>query len=412
MTKPSYFLLPDLGEGLPDAEIVKWHVAVGDTVEVDQILVEVETAKAIVEVPSPQTGTIAAMFGQAGDIIHTGEPLLEFGSVLISNADPTSATDANSAAAPETAPNSTIPPACTDDPENSIRADSGTVVGTLKQSRGNEREDRFIIGAPDSSRNAIHGRATPAIRALAERKGVDLQLVTGSGSDGHITIKDIEHAALVTEHHGEAETLRGVRRSMAVAMQKSHEQVVPVTLCDDADIHDWLGGTDITIRLIRAIGYAARKSPALNGWFYGDSLTRRLRQQVDVAIAVDTDEGLFVPVLRNIQKREGSDLRQGLNRLREDVLNRTIPPEEMQGGTITLSNFGTIAGRYGNPVVVPPQIAIIGAGKIREEVVARNQQIAIRKRIPISLTFDHRAATGGEAARFLAALIENLETRE
>lgn len=369
-----FFKLPDLGEGLPEAEIIRWHVAVGDVVEVDQLLVEVETAKAVVEVPSPQAGVIAALFGQDGDIIHTGEPLLEF---AIGDGDKS--------------------------------ADTGTVVGELKQATQDDGVDTFIIGAAPSSRQAAHGHASPAVRAMAGSVGIPLDQVTGTGPGGTITAHDIENATKTRETHGEAESVRGVRRAMAKTMELSHATVVPVTLFDDADIHDWSTGTDITMRLIGAIVHAAKVAPALNGWFYGDTLTRRLRQSVDIGIAVDTEEGLFVPVLRDANHREPKDLRQGLDHLRADVRNRRIPPAEMQGATITLSNFGTIAGRYANPIVVPPQIAIIGAGVIREEVVARKQQIAIRRILPLSLTFDHRAATGGEAARFLKALIEDLQ---
>jgi pyruvate dehydrogenase E2 component (dihydrolipoamide acetyltransferase) len=369
-----FFKLPDLGEGLPEAEIVRWHVKAGDTVAVDQLLVEVETAKAVVEVPSPHAGEIVALFGGEGDIIHTGEPLLEFAV-----------------------------------PDSGVNADSGTVVGELKQATQSDSSDSFIIGAAASSRQALHGHASPAIRAMAHSMGVALEQIKGSGPDGSITAHDVENASKTQETHGEAESLRGARRTMAKTMEHSHANVVPVTLFDDADIHDWPAGTDISMRLVSAIIAATKVSPALNGWFYGDTMTRRLRQSVDIGMAVDTEEGLFVPVLRDANHRTNADLRQGLDRLRQDVLNRSIPPGEMQGATITLSNFGTIAGRYANPIVVPPQIAILGAGVVREEVVARHQQIAIRKILPLSLTFDHRAATGGEAARFLKALIENLQ---
>lgn len=366
-----YFKLPDLGEGLPEAEIVKWHASVGDQVEVDQLLVEVETAKAIVEVPSPQAGTIAALFGSEGDIIHTGEPLVEF--------------------------------------EDGEVADSGTVVGELKTAKQSSAGDDFIIGAAPSSRKASHGNASPATRALADRLNVDLHSVSATGPQGTITSADVERAANTQKTHGEAESLRGVRRTMALNMARSHSEVVPVTLFDDADIDHWPVDTDITMRLARAIASACEASPSLNGWFYGENLSRRLKPDVDLGIAVDTEDGLFVPVLRNINHREINELRQGLDALRKDVLNRSIPPKEMQGASITLSNFGTMAGRYANPVVVPPQIAIVGAGVIREEVVARNRQIAIHKIMPLSLTFDHRAATGGEAARFMKALIDDLQ---
>ena len=146
-------------------------------------------------------------------------------------------------------------------------------------------------------------------------------------------------------------------------------------------------------------------------WFDGEQLSLRLLEQIDLGIAVDTEQGLFVPVLRNIGKRDLTDLRKGLNALRSAVKSRKIPPQEMQGATITLSNFGTLAGKYANPIVVPPQVTIVGAGGIRNEVVAHEGQAVIHPVLPLSLTFDHRAVTGGEAARFLKALMDDLKLK-
>ncbi|OZG74612.1 branched-chain alpha-keto acid dehydrogenase subunit E2 [Hahella sp. CCB-MM4] len=363
-----FFKLPDLGEGLAEAEIVAWHVKEGDEVKTDQLLVSVETAKAIVEVPSPQNGTIAALFGDAGDVIHVGEPLVEF---------------------------------------QGAGEDTGTVVGELKRATS-ITEDHFIIGAASQQSSSHRARATPAVRALAKRLGVDLNLVKPSQGDV-ISALDVEKAAEMQSSFGEAEPLRGVRRTMARNMAKSHAEVVPVSLYDDADIHDWPGDTDITMRLVHAIAGACQASPALNAWFDGHGPSRRLFEAVHIGIAVDSEDGLFVPVLRDVNTRKLNDLRKGLNAMRADIKARKIPPQEMQGATITLSNFGTMAGRYASPIVVPPQVAIIGAGVIREEVVAKNGEMQIRRRLPLSLTFDHRAATGGEAARFLAAMVKDLE---
>lgn len=363
------FKLPDLGEGLPEAEIVEWHVKVGDRVEVDQVLVSVETAKAIVEVPSPEAGVIAKLYGDPGDIIHTGEPLLAF---------------------------------------EGEGDDSGTVVGELKKADTGSQQDQFIIGAAPSSKRARAHRATPGVRALAERLGVSLEQINGSGPGGLITNDDVHRQASHQKALGDAELLRGTRRTMAKNMAVSHARVVPVSIFEDADIGDWKKGTDITMRLVQAIGHACEASPDLNCWFDGDNLSRRLLDEVHVGIAVDTPDGLFVPVLRDVTHRSLADLRQGLENLREAVRTRKIPPQEMQGATITLSNFGTMSGQYANPVVTPPQVAIIGAGRIRDKVMPVAGKAEVRRVMPLSLTFDHRAATGGEAARFLAALVDSL----
>ncbi|MCH8497007.1 MAG: 2-oxo acid dehydrogenase subunit E2 [Marinobacter sp.] len=366
-----HFRLPDLGEGLPEAEIVAWHVKVGDTVTTDQVLVSVETAKAIVEVPSPFDGVVAKLFGAPGDIIHTGEPLLAF---------------------------------------DGSDEDSGTVVGELKRAASAARADSFIVGAAASSKQARRHKATPGVRALAERLGVSLEQITGSGPGGLVTNDDVYRHASHQKALGDAEPLRGPRRTMAKNMALSHAQVVPVTIFEDADIQDWPAGTDITMRLVLAIAAACESSPELNAWFDGDNLTRRLLSEVHVGIAVDTPDGLFVPVLRDVNHRSQDNLREGLENLRAAVYARKIPPQEMQGATITLSNFGTMTGQYANPVVSPPQVAIVGAGRIRDKVVPFNGEAAIRRTLPLSLTFDHRAATGGEVSRFMGRLVEVLQT--
>ncbi|WP_164484227.1 dihydrolipoamide acetyltransferase family protein, partial [Pseudofulvimonas gallinarii] len=208
---------------------------------------------------------------------------------------------------------------------------------------------------------------------------------------------------------GQPEPLRGVRRNMARIMAEAHAQVVPTTLCDDADVHAWSGKPDVTARLIRAIVAACREVPALNAWFDGAAGTRTLHPHVDVGIAVDTPEGLFVPALRNADLLAPAQIREAVNRLRSQVEDRSIPPEELKGYTISLSNFGVFAGRYATPVVVPPCVAIIAAGKARHEMRPVVGGFEAHKVMPISLTFDHRACTGGEAARFLKALLDDLQ---
>ncbi|EIK95287.1 branched-chain alpha-keto acid dehydrogenase subunit E2 [Pseudomonas sp. M47T1] len=363
-----YFKLPDLGEGLQEAEIVQWHVKAGDTVKADQLLVSVETAKALVDIPAPYDGVVAKTFGGEGDILHVGEPLLGYEG----------------------------------------EADAGTVVGRL-EGGGNASEDRFFVGAAPSTREHLATRATPAVRQLARQMNVDLSALSGSGSDGLITRADVEAAAQTAQDRFGGEKLRGVRRSMALNMARSHAEVVPVTIFGDADLHRWGQARDPLIRLGKAMAAACKVEPVLNSWFDGRNLSIRTHDNLDLGIAVDTPDGLFVPVLRDVGNRSAEDLKDGMSRLREDVKARSIPPREMMGATITLSNFGTLFGRYASPVVVPPQVAIIGAGGIREEPVAVDGQVLVHPILPLSLTFDHRAVTGGEAARFMRALVEALE---
>jgi len=253
--------------------------------------------------------------------------------------------------------------------------------------------------------------ALPAVRALARKLDVDLNLVRGTGAGGTITRIDVERAATGLTDAGPAEPLKGMRRAMAQRMAAAHAEIVPTTVTDEADIDDWPHGEDLTMRLVRAIAAACAVSPALNAWYHSAVAERRLLQRIDLGIAVDTGDGLIVPVLRNVAERDARDLRAGLDRMRADVMARSIPPDELRGATITLSNFGMIGGRFASLVVVPPQVAIVGAGRAAARVVAHQGQIAVRRILPLSLTFDHRVVTGGEAARFLVALKSDLERR-
>lgn len=361
------FLLPDLGEGLEEAEIVTWHVNEGDHVVTDQPLVSVETDKAVVEVPSPQSGRIAHLFGAKGDLVKVGTPLVEFAE--------------------------------------GAEQDTGTVVGQLDT--GEKQAVTAEISAEPAPRRML--QVLPAVRALARKLDVDLNAVQATGPGGTITRADVERAAKSLAEAGPAEALRGMRRAMAQRMAAAHANVVPATVTDDADIEEWRKDADATIRLMRAIAAACQAEPALNAWYSSDAGARRLIKRIDIGIAVDTEGGLIVPVMRNVAERDARNLRVGLDRLRADAIARAIPPEELRGATITLSNFGMIGGRHASLVVVPPQVAIVGAGRIAPRVVAHQGQPAIRHMLPLSLTFDHRVVTGGEAARFLMALKSDLE---
>ncbi len=368
----STFNLPDLGEGLQDAEIVTWHAGAGDHVVADQPLVSVETDKAVVEIPSPQAGRIARCFGEPGDIVKIGSPLVEF--------------------------------------ETAAQPDAGTVVGTI----ATEEKPKPAAATPTTviAPGTARAKATPAVRALAQRLGIDLSHVAASGPDGAIMAADVERAAAAIAAAGPLEPLRGVRRAMAVKMERAHAEVVPATVTEEADIHDWHAESDVTLRLIRAIVAGCEAEPALNAWYLGRDKGRRLHTNVDLGIAMDTEDGLFVPVLRDVGARGPDDLRRGLERMKTDVRARSIPAEELRGQTITLSNFGMFGGRHAALVVLPPQVAILGAGRIAERAVAHEGRAAVRRVLPLSLTFDHRAVMGGEASRFLAALAADLEESE
>jgi 2-oxoisovalerate dehydrogenase E2 component (dihydrolipoyl transacylase) len=405
------FNLPDLGEGLPEAEIVSWHVKEGDRVQVDQPMVSVETAKAVVEVPSPYTGTVKVLHAKPGDIVGTGQPLVDF-----------DVEGGNGAKAPKpaAAPQPKVNPKKADD--------SGTVVGSMPTSDEELIENAVAGGARGARVERV--RAAPAVRALAKKIGVNLDTVQPTGRGGLITVDDVMGAAgrgiatksgsdlfsdlrarptPATPATGEAESLRGLRRGMAQSMALARDTVANCTLFDDADLHAWIRKSDYSVRLLRALAVAARAEPALNAHFDGETSTRKVFNRVDVAVAVDTPEGLIVPVIRNVGGKSADQLRAELKGLKEAAAARTVAPEDLRDFTIMLSNFGTIAGRYGTPLVVPPAVAILGSGVLRHDVVAVMGGIEAHLRMPLSLAFDHRCVTGGEAARFLAAVIKDLE---
>ena len=367
------FKLPDLGEGLPDAEIVEWHVKPGDEVDEGQTLVSVETAKAIVDVPSPQAGRIAKLYGRENDVIETGQPLLAFGDSDL----------AEEGAKPE---------------------DRATVVGEM-ESTGEIIPEAAIGLAPSS----ITIKATPAVRALANRMEVELSMVTPSGRDGLVLADDVRRVARILAEHGPMEPLRGVRRAMARNMAQAHAEVAPATLVEDADITEIKSTADITPRLILALIAACKAEPSLNAWYDSHANGRRVLERIHLGLAVDAPQGLFVAVLLDIQNDGEDAIVARLGELKEKIKNRSLTPAELRGYSITLSNYGAIAGRYASPVVLPPTVAILGAGKSRDEVVVRNGGMAIRHILPLALTFDHRAVTGGEAARFMKAVVDDLE---
>lgn len=385
----STFKLPDLGEGLAEAEIVEWHVQPGDRVLVDQPMVSVETAKAVVEVPVPYSGLVTALHGAVGDIVATGAPLIDF--------------------------------------------DSGTVVGSMPITSEEEYVESVTVGG-ERNGSDVRARAVPVARALARRLGVDLATLAGSGRAGLITLDDVLQqantaAALAAASPGAqngaaarsgltlqpgmtAEPLRGPRRAMAHSMSLSRDQIPGSTVCDDADIHHWGHRGDYMLRLMRAMIGAWRAEPALNAWFDAATNARILHRHVDLAIAVDTPAGLIVPVLRNIQDKSPDELRAALIVQKQAAHQRSTAADDLRDFTLMLSNFGTLAGRYGIPLVVPPAVAILGAGKVHQDAVVVGDSVVAHRRMPLSLSFDHRVVTGGEACRFLAAVIADLEKQD
>ncbi len=385
------FYLPDLGEGLHEAEIREWLVKEGDQVTEDQPIVSMETAKALLDVPSPFTGTIEKLHGNPGDLVKTGAPLVSF------NADAQSSHHVEQ-----------------------HRKDAGTVVGNIQV--GDTVINESATGIKPAAASGARVKASPAVRKMASELGVDLNTVTPTGPGESITAADVNAAATSKPSSIQPTTatndvaapegytaLHGVTRSMAINMALAHQTVAPVTLVDDADIQHFGPNEDISVRIMRAVQHACEQVPKLNSHFHGKSLSYKQIKEINLAIAVDTEAGLYAPVIKDIGNKTDLELREKINEFKVHAKKQDFPPADLSGATISLSNFGVFVGRYASPIIVPPTVAIIGIGKLRETVVAENGVPAVHKIMPVSITVDHRLITGGEAARFLAALINSLQ---
>ena len=323
------------------------------------------------EIPSPRAGRILHVLAKLGDRIKIGAPLVEF--------------------------------------EEGAHEDAGTVVGSLAIPGEHHRASAGPSAAP---RHGSIVKAAPAVRAFAAEHGIDLASIEASGPGGAVTREDVS-AAMAERPAAAREALRGVRLSMARNMALAHQSVVPATLFDDADVTRWWTETaDVTMRLIRGIAAGCAAEPGLNCWFDGTRLEREPKARIDLGIAIDTAAGLIVPVLRDVGGRDAAALHRSLDTLKSSVRARTVQPAELKGATITLSNFGVIGGRYACLVVVPPQVAIVGAGKVLTAAMPRSRESGAGAWLPLSVTFDHRVVTGAESARFVKAMIEDLERPE
>jgi pyruvate dehydrogenase E2 component (dihydrolipoamide acetyltransferase) len=384
------FKFPDVGEGIAEAEIIRWLVKEGDTVKEDQDLLEVETDKAILTLNSPYTGKVTKLHGKEGDIIKVGDVLTTF--------------DASGKEA-------TVVEA--------ERKDSGTVVGTLS-----DNEVVEVIRPV---------QATPAVRALAKQMRIDLASVRGTGPGGRITKEDVERAGTKTAQQTNAEAdaygsvekipLRGIRRTIAKRMAEASKRVAEVTIWEDADITE-LGqvrakeqrvaekkGVKLTYLpfLIKAVIPALKAHPYFNASLDEAAEAIILKKYFNIGIAVDTSDGLIVFVIKNADEKNILDLAREIATLAEKARLRKIDLHQLKGSTFTITNYGVVGASYGTPIINHPEVAIVGLGKIEDRPVVRSGQIAIRKIMPLSLAFDHRVIDGVEAGRFLGVIIQHLE---
>ncbi|RKN11360.1 dihydrolipoamide acetyltransferase family protein [Streptomyces radicis] len=386
------FLLPDLGEGLTGAEIVRWLVEVGDEIAVDQPVVEVETAKARVEVPCPYAGTVTARFGEPGAEIPVGDPLIRVG-----------------AAAPATS-SGAGPVLVGYGPEHRSPAPTPT---------------RARRGGPGTGPPAApNGVASPLVRRLARERGIDLRSVDGSGPGGLIVRSDIERVGAQRvgaqraggeRVDGERVPLRGVRGATADKLTRSHAEIPAVTCWVDADATELLAArraTDLPLlALLARISVAVlAEHPALNASF--DAATREIvtHEAVHLGFAAQTERGTLVPVVRDAQALTTRRLGEELGRLTAEARAGTLPPAALRGSTFTLNNYGVFGVDGSTPLLNHPEAAMLGIGRVTEKPWAHNGQLALRHVVQLTLTFDHRVcdgATAGGALRRAADIVES-----
>jgi pyruvate dehydrogenase E2 component (dihydrolipoamide acetyltransferase) len=385
------FHLPDVGEGISEAEIVRWLIEEGSPVKEDQDLVEIETDKAIVTLPSPYTGKVVERHGKEGDIVKVGQILATVDAIG------------------EDAP-----------PPQPQKKDAGTVVGALAE------EETFEAPEPV--------KAVPAVRKLARERGIDLDKIRGTGPDGRITKEDVERAptgksldgsSANTDAYGPIERipLRGLRRTIAKRMQEARQRVPDVTIWEDADISDLERvrakekklaaerGIKLTYLpfVIRAALSGLKTHPYLNATLDDENGQIVLKKYYNIGIAVDTQDGLMVFAIKDADQKNILDLAKEISILAEKARSRTLDLTQLRGSTFTITNYGVIGASYGTPIINYPEVGILGIGKIEDRPIVNDGQIVIRKIMPLSLAFDHRVIDGVEAARFLNVVIDHLE---
>lgn len=437
--------LPDLGEGLTEATVVAWCVAVGDTIAEDQIVAEVETAKATVELPTPHAGTVSALHVDEGEEVEVGTPVLsvEVGDPAMSassDAAPPRDHDAGSIAdSHDTDPAETGEPADAAGGGGGSAPDpsgGGLLVGYgADHRRSRRRRTRARHQTPSTA--ASKPRAKPPVRKLAKDHGVDLTAVSGSGPAGRITRDDVraaaqqaaaeQRAAVPThrpdgapqEEHREAVT--GIRARIADHLSVAWREIPAASCWVQCDatrllaVRDELAAANPDIKLtplalvLRCCAVALQQLPQLNASFDTDAREIVHHERVDLGVATQTERGLLVPVVRDAASRSVLDLAEEVRRLADEARAGTLAPAELVGSTFTVSNFGAFGVDGGAPIINHPEAAILGVGRIAQRPWVVDGAVTARPVVGLSLAFDHRVCDGAEAAGFLRVVADLVE---
>jgi len=368
------FKLPDLGEGLTEGEIARWLVAEGQEIAEDDPLVEIQTDKTTVEIPSPAAGVVSRILAAEGDVVPVGKVIVVIGdgSAAVANDEELEQPRADLAVAEPAAPRDLVP----------RQAGEGRV------------------------------RATPLVRRLAAELGVELESVGGTGPQGRVTEEDVRGAATTTDlasggPEGRRERLRGVRRVIAEHMTRA-QSIPAVTWVEECDFAN-VELERLVPTVLKAVAASLQEFPELNARLDGDEIV--FLERYDLGVAIDTDQGLVVPVARDCDSRSLDELDADVRRLAEGARAGTLKPEELRGSTFTVTSAGKFAGTFVTPLINHPEVGILGIHRITQRPVVRDGQIVARPIGQVSVTFDHRVLDGKRAAEFGLDVIAKLERR-
>ncbi|MGD0711298.1 MAG: dihydrolipoamide acetyltransferase family protein [Bacteroidales bacterium] len=412
------FNFPDIGEGLDEGTILEWYVAKGQEIKAGQSIVKMETDKVVADIPSPKTGTIAARFGNVGDTIHVGTPLVEIEIEGVLGED-------------------AITEAKTPVKLESLEEGSASVVGTIEVAGNNAflpASDEGFSTLKTVVESVIKVLASPVARALAKELNVDINKINGTGPGGRVTKEDIQNFHLnnpaieKSASHvvsGEAltyEPLSQIRKTIAKNMINSKHNAAHMTVFEEVEISDliWIREkykkvySEKNVKLtflpfiLKATVNALIQHRQLNSQMDLDNNRMIYKNYYNIGIAVDTPEGLVVPVIKDADKLTIFQIAQKITELSEKAKERKLTLDEMKDGTYTLTNYGSIGGIFGTPVINYPQVGILGIGRILKTPIVKDDKIVIGNVLPLSLTVDHRIIDGGEATRFINSIMEYL----
>ena len=408
------FVFPDVGEGIHEGVLVKWLVKEGDKIEEHQNVAEIETDKAVVEIPSPHAGTVLKLNFKQGDTVKVGEVLLvigESGEKYVSGQKPQA------------------PPA-KEEKFMSVIGEAPVSNTVIPPSREHLKPEPLSPSAP------VQIQATPAVRMLAKQLNVNLANARGTGPGGRITEDDVRKAqgskpkaAPAIRHkydmygHLERIPLKGMRKAIADKMVESFYTAPPVTVMDEADMTELSKfresakleakkkGIHLTYLpfIVKALIAAIKEYPNLNSSLDMEFNEIVVKLYYNIGIAIDTGDGLVVPVVKGAAVKSLEDIAKEISAFAEKAKEHKIDLADLRGGTFTITNYGSIGTQFGTPIINYPEGAILGLGKMQDKPVVRDGEIVIRKMLPLSLTFDHRIVDGAYAARFLNALLKYLE---